>query len=59
MLIGGVCKIGDFGCVGILSEGQQYFDETKGTPGYISPQIDQLKEYTVKTDCWSLGVLAF
>ena len=30
-----------------------------GTPCYASPQIEKNEPYSTKSDCWSLGVLAY
>ena len=54
----GVCKVADFGWATWLKEGE-YKDEVCGTPGYSSPQIMNMQRYGQKTDCWSLGVLAY
>ena len=57
IVVNDVCKIGDFGWATWLdSSGMK---EMCGTPGYASPQIMKMETYSEKTDCWSLGVLAY
>ena len=55
-MVNGVCKIADFGwSVQIDSLG----NSVCGTPCYASPQILNCNSYSFKTDCWSLGILAY
>lgn len=30
-----------------------------GTPCYIAPETSKMEPYSVKVDCWALGVLAY
>ena len=48
-------KIGDFGLSKRLESIDNVMIEICGTPNYISPEILSHKEYTYKTDMWSLG----
>ena len=50
----GTCKIADFG----WAEWTRVLG-MRGTTGYCSPQVMKMEKYTQKTDCWSLGVLAY
>lgn len=49
-------KLGDFGCA---SYGIKFSDFNKGTYSYMSPQIKENKEYTLKCDVWSLGITSY
>ena len=51
-------KIIDLGVCQTLTYGEMA-NEPIGTPGYISPQIYLHKEYSFKTDIWSLGVILY
>ena len=50
-------KLGDFGIAKILNSSLRYTKTLINTsPRYLSPEILQKKEYSFKTDIWSLGV---
>ena len=56
-------KLVDFGLSKLLSERQQ-MSSVVGTPWYIAPEVTAVTRrpwdsYTVKSDCWSLGVLLY
>ena len=51
-------KIIDLGVCQTLTYGQMA-NEPIGTPGYISPEIYLHKEYSFKTDIWSLGAILY
>ena len=55
----GICKIGDFGCSKLLGGTLSRARSVVGTPSYLSPEIIQSKQYNMKTDIWSLGVLLY
>ncbi|KAL6929890.1 hypothetical protein ACO0SA_001294 [Hanseniaspora valbyensis] len=57
-------KLADFGLAkfigGTDKNSKKNFTSTMcGSPGYVSPEILQNKEYCEKTDMWSLGVLLY
>ena len=50
-------KLGDFGIAKILKPSLRYTQTIiNSSPKYLSPKILQKKEYSFKTDIWSLGV---
>ena len=51
-------KIIDLGVCQTLTYGQMANDPI-GTNGYISPEIYMHKEYSFKTDIWSLGIILY
>ena len=51
-------KIIDLGVCQTLTYGQMANDPI-GTDGYISPEIYMHKEYSFKTDIWSLGIILY
>ena len=57
----GVIKIADFGFSRVLENPME--DAARytnlGTPNYMSPQMLLEKNYSSKTDVWSLGVIFF
>jgi len=53
----GKVKLGDFGIARPLQLTVQKIKSVVGTPYYMSPEICENKEYSFKTDIWSLGVL--
>jgi NIMA (never in mitosis gene a)-related kinase len=53
----GKVKLGDFGIARPLQLTLQKIKSVVGTPYYMSPEICENKEYSYKTDVWSLGVL--
>jgi serine/threonine protein kinase len=56
----GVYKIGDFGFgKTLLHEDETISSKLVGTPLYMSPQCLLQKQYTSKTDVWSLGIMLF
>ncbi|CAD8173588.1 unnamed protein product [Paramecium octaurelia] len=53
-------KLADFGfSVKADYSGNQLFRENVGTPLYMAPQILENKHYSVKSDIWSIGVMAY
>lgn len=52
-------KLGDFGIAKILSHTKEKAKTVVGTPYYLSPEIIEGREYTFKTDLWSLGVILY
>lgn len=53
----GDVKLGDFGIAKPLQLTLQKIKSVVGTPYYMSPEICENKEYSFKTDIWSLGVI--
>lgn len=50
----------DFGFACELQNGDKtVLKESVGTPSYMSPEMLQRKNYTFKSDIWSLGVVLF
>ncbi|CAD8097292.1 unnamed protein product [Paramecium sonneborni] len=55
-----ILKLADFGfSVKADYSGNQLFRENVGTPIYMAPQILENKHYSVKSDIWSIGVMAY
>ena len=54
-------KLTDFGLAKYRSAAERDAGMTTacGTPGYVSPEIVRNVAYSVKTDIWSLGVIAY
>jgi serine/threonine-protein kinase ULK2 len=55
----GVFKICDFGFAKYFGEGGKMAKTCVGTPIYMSPQVLKQKNYSNKTDIWSLGVVYY
>lgn len=54
-----VLKLADFGLSKELANTDAAAQTCLGTPLYFSPEIAAMKDYTRKTDIWSLGVLCY
>ncbi|KAJ1455125.1 kinase-like domain-containing protein [Pelagophyceae sp. CCMP2097] len=53
-------KIADFGLASLVSHGETHAAKTfVGTPGYLAPEIRQLRKYDAKVDVWALGVIVY
>ena len=53
-------KLADFGISRTLSTSNSGKDYTRiGTKEYMSPEMDQSKDYDYKTDIWSAGCVIF
>ena len=52
-------KLGDFGIARILKSTNEKARTIVGTPYYLSPELIEGREYTAKTDVWSLGVILY
>ena len=52
-------KICDFGFAKFFGDSGKMARTCVGTPIYMSPQVLKHKQYTSKTDVWSLGILFF
>ena len=52
-------KLGDFGIARVLSNKQSFAKTLKGTYYYMSPEMLSGREYNLKSDIWSLGVLFY
>jgi len=57
MTKGGDIQLGDFGIAKPLQLTLQKIKSVVGTPYYMSPEICENKEYSFKTDIWSMGVI--
>lgn len=51
-------KLCDFGISRIVQEGGKV-REILGTPDYVAPEVLQYEPLSLKTDIWSIGVLAY
>lgn len=51
-------KLCDFGISRIVQEGRKV-REILGTPDYVAPEVLQYEPLSLKTDIWSIGVLAY
>ena len=57
-------KLIDFGFANLCrtdennNDGEERFDETKGTPYYIAPEVIK-GDYDKRADLWSLGVVTY
>lgn len=54
---GGGVRLGDFGIARHLQLTLQKIKSVVGTPYYMSPEICENKDYSFKSDIWSLGVI--
>lgn len=54
-----VLKLGDFGNARLLERNSQMANTCVGTPNYLSPEICGRREYSYKTDIWSLGCVLY
>jgi len=52
-----IVKLGDFGIAKVLDGTLEKAKTMVGTPYYISPEIVKGKDYSFKTDVWSLGIV--
>lgn len=52
-------KVGDFGIAKVLAHTREKAKTVVGTPYYLSPEIIEGKEYSTKTDIWSLGIILY
>lgn len=55
----GIVKMGDFGIARVLNHTREKCKTMVGTPYYLSPEIIDSKDYSFKTDIWSLGVILY
>jgi NIMA (never in mitosis gene a)-related kinase len=56
---GNIIKLGDFGIACILSNTLENAKTMAGTPFNLSPEIIDGKEYSYKSDIWSLGIVLY
>lgn len=60
LLSDGTHKIADFGFAKILKDKNEVIkNQNMGTPLYSSLQILLNQDYTVKSDCWSIGIIFY
>jgi serine/threonine protein kinase len=53
-------KLADFGfAIQADYSGHKLLSESVGTPLYMSPQLLENKHYSVKSDIWSVGMIAY
>jgi NIMA (never in mitosis gene a)-related kinase len=55
----GAIKLGDFGIAKHLEGTLQARKTVVGTPYYMSPEICENRDYSFKTDIWSLGIVLY
>ena len=55
----GIIKLGDFGIARVLNHTREKCKTMVGTPYYLSPEIIDSRDYSFKTDIWSLGVILY
>jgi serine/threonine-protein kinase len=58
LVYGDRAKLGDFGYATFLKRGET-LTETRGTPGYVAPEIMRREPYDHKVDVFSFGVCCF
>lgn len=51
--------LGDFGIARVLNNTREKVKTMVGTPYYLSPEIIESKDYSFKTDIWSLGIILY
>ena len=54
-----IWKIGDFGIARKLLNKDETRTSMVGTPVYMSPEMFYSEPYTMKTDIWAFGVIAY
>jgi serine/threonine protein kinase len=58
LIFGDRAKLGDFGYATFIEPGE-ILTETRGTPGYVAPEILRREPYDQKVDVFSFGVCCF
>ena len=56
---GGVLRVGDFGVAKAMDATDDLAQTCTGTPFYLAPEVCRNKGYGFKSDCWSLGCIAY
>lgn len=51
--------LADFGLADYLNQSGKYLFQRCGSPGYVAPEILMQKEYDLKVDIFSVGVIMF
>ena len=59
LLHNSIIKICDFGFSQYFNNQLSLFRTVCGTPLYMSPEIINLQDYTIKSEIWSLGILFY
>jgi serine/threonine protein kinase len=59
LLDNNIIKICDFGFSTIYKSHMDMFNTICGTPLYMCPEVLNMKNYTIKSEIWSLGVLFY
>tara|TARA_B100000787_G_C16188471_1_gene296054 strand:+ start:1200 stop:2417 length:1218 start_codon:yes stop_codon:yes gene_type:complete len=54
-----ILKIIDFGLSKSINRNEEMMDTVCGSPLYMAPEIVKTKNYTVKSDIWSFGVIIY
>lgn len=52
-------KLADFGIARVLSSAKSRAISRIGTPAYMAPEIFEQKDYEMKVDVWSIGIILY
>ena len=52
-------KLADFGIARVLSSAKSRAITRIGTPAYMAPEIFEQKDYEMKVDVWSIGIILY
>jgi serine/threonine protein kinase len=59
MMENGLIKLSDFGLAKKINLEDELGKSTVGTPYYLSPETITFGSFTIKSDVWGLGCLAY